>query len=357
MRGVAAAVFPGGPERDVFNNALLDRDLGTAECAAAIAAMAATYDGAGIERYAAWVHERDERMRAALSGRGYTVEESTRAMGMPLAGLSLRPPEVELAPPVWAEYLRILEVPAGLLGGADPDAFHILVARLAGESVATAMAFDHDGDCGVFNVSTLEPARRRGLGTALTARHVLDAAGARLLDGERAVDPDGGGGLCGASAFAISDGSSSTCRRRRRRGGPSARERADRLVEDDLEDRREARELGAVDELLEAGTLAGAVHDQPAHREVAVLRGLERERHVVDGAPVGPADDHEGQPQRLSQVGGRPALTERGEQARRALDEHAVAALAEREVDLAHVLRIDGVGGLGRVAARAGSPG
>jgi ribosomal protein S18 acetylase RimI-like enzyme len=37
------------------------------------------------------------------------------------------------------------------------------------------MAFDHDGDCGVFNVTRLEAARRRGLGTALTARHVHDA--------------------------------------------------------------------------------------------------------------------------------------------------------------------------------------
>lgn len=49
------------------------------------------------------------------------------------------------------------------------------MARLAGENVATAMAFDHDGDCGVFNVSTLEAPRQRGLGTALTARHVHDA--------------------------------------------------------------------------------------------------------------------------------------------------------------------------------------
>ena len=50
------------------------------------------------------------------------------------------------------------------------------MGRLGGENVATAMAFDHDGDCGVFNVGTLEPARRRGLGTGLTARLVLDAA-------------------------------------------------------------------------------------------------------------------------------------------------------------------------------------
>jgi predicted GNAT family acetyltransferase len=66
-------------------------------------------------------------------------------------------------------------VPAGLLSGADPTAFHTLVARVEGENVATAIAFDHDGDCGVFNMSTIEAARRRGLGTALTARHAHDA--------------------------------------------------------------------------------------------------------------------------------------------------------------------------------------
>jgi predicted GNAT family acetyltransferase len=41
--------------------------------------------------------------------------------------------------------------------------------------VATAMAFDLDGDCGIYNVGTLKRARRRGLGTALTALHVHDA--------------------------------------------------------------------------------------------------------------------------------------------------------------------------------------
>jgi predicted GNAT family acetyltransferase len=62
-----------------------------------------------------------------------------------------------------------------LLGGVDPSAFQVLAVRLDGESVATALAFDHDRDCGVFNVSTLEPARRRGLGTAITVRLLRDA--------------------------------------------------------------------------------------------------------------------------------------------------------------------------------------
>lgn len=179
LSGVAAAVFPSEPERAVYNNALLDRDLGPTERAAAVDAIEAAYARAGIERYAAWVHESDEAMRAELSGRGYTLDESTRAMGMSLTDIALSRPEIDLGPSHWSEhleYLRIVGVPPGLLSGADPSAFHILVARLAGENVATAMAFDHDGDCGVFNVSTLEAARRRGLGTALTARHIHDAA-------------------------------------------------------------------------------------------------------------------------------------------------------------------------------------
>jgi chromate reductase len=51
----------------------------------------------------------------------------------------------------------------------------LLVASPAQRHVATAIAFDQDGDCGVLNMSTLEAARRQGLGTALIARHVHDA--------------------------------------------------------------------------------------------------------------------------------------------------------------------------------------
>jgi hypothetical protein len=47
---------------------------------------------------------------------------------------------------------------------------------LAGENVATAMAFDHDGDYGVFNVSTLEAARAAGAWHGAYACHVHDAA-------------------------------------------------------------------------------------------------------------------------------------------------------------------------------------
>lgn len=173
--GVATAVFPNEPERTVYNNAIFERDLAAAERADALDAMEAAYAAAGVTRFAAWVHESDEPMRGDLTRRGYTVDESTRAMDMALDDICLPRPEIELGPPDWFEYLRILEVPPGLLGGADHVAFHVLVARLGGENVATAMAFDLGGDCGIYNVTTLELARRRGLGTALTAVHVHDA--------------------------------------------------------------------------------------------------------------------------------------------------------------------------------------
>ena len=162
----------------MYNNALLYRDLASTARAAALGAMAAAYHSAGVERYAAWVHESDEGMRAELTDRGYTLDESTRAMGMALDDLCVARPDVELGSLDWAEYLAYLDavgVPGGLLSGADPSAFHTLVARRAGQNVATAIAFDHDGDCGIYNMSTVRAARRRGLGTALTARHVHDA--------------------------------------------------------------------------------------------------------------------------------------------------------------------------------------
>jgi GNAT superfamily N-acetyltransferase len=177
--GVASAVFPHEPERAVYNNALLERDLASPDRADAVEAMEAAYASAGIERFAAWVHESDEAMRDELEARRYTLDTSTRAMGMALSDIRPPRPEIDLAPPRWSEYLRYLRtvgLPPGLLSGVDPSAFHLLIARRDGESVATALAFDLGDDCGICNVSTLERARRRGLGTALTALLAHEAA-------------------------------------------------------------------------------------------------------------------------------------------------------------------------------------
>jgi len=167
--GVASAIFPMEPERDVYNNALLERDLDARERAVALDAMQAAYASAGITRYAAWVHESDQAMRADVERRGYTLDTTTRAMGMELQEIRLESPDVELGPPDWFEYLRIVGVPPNFLRGADREAYHILVARLGGANAAAAMAYDFGGDRGIYNVGTLESFRRRGLATAVTA--------------------------------------------------------------------------------------------------------------------------------------------------------------------------------------------
>ena len=100
-------------------------------------------------------------------------------MGMELGDVRVARPEVELAPPEWPEYVRYLEragVPEGLLRFVHPGDFRLLLARRDGELVATALGFDRDGDRGIVNGATLEHARRRGLGTALTALLVHEAA-------------------------------------------------------------------------------------------------------------------------------------------------------------------------------------
>ena len=177
--GVAAAVFPNEPERGVYNNALLERDLGSSDRADTLDAMEAAYASAGVNRFAAWVHESDEGMRAELDRRGYTLDESTRAMGMALSDLRAARPELDGAARDWSEYLEHLGdfgVPEGLLSGADPAAFHVLLVRSEGAVVATGLAFDLGDDCGIYNVGTLERARRRGIGTAVSALLAHDAA-------------------------------------------------------------------------------------------------------------------------------------------------------------------------------------
>jgi ribosomal protein S18 acetylase RimI-like enzyme len=173
--GVATAIFPSEPERAVYNNALLELHLGARERADALDAMEAAYAAAGVTRYAAWVHESDPAMRADLEGRGYTLDTTTRAMGMAVQEIRRSRPELDLGPPDWFEYLRIVGVPPNFLSGADREAYHILIARLGGENAAAALAYDFGGDCGIYNVGTLEAFRRRGLATALIALLVHDA--------------------------------------------------------------------------------------------------------------------------------------------------------------------------------------
>lgn len=63
-------------------------------------------------------------------------------------------------------------------GILDPPSARSYAATLDGEVVATTYVYEHDGALGVFGVGVGAKARRRGIGTGITAYAVLDAADA-----------------------------------------------------------------------------------------------------------------------------------------------------------------------------------
>ena len=85
-------------------------------------------------------------------------------------------PDGHLGVPMdWPAFLRLFDLPDALLIGGDACPLYILGADVDGVPVAAAGAFDHDTDCGIYNVAPLEHARRRGLAAALTAQHLSEA--------------------------------------------------------------------------------------------------------------------------------------------------------------------------------------
>ena len=175
--GVAAAIFPSRPERDVYNNAILERDLPGPDRADAVAAMETAYDARGVTRFAAWVHETDEPLRSDLERRGYTVDETTRAMGMALTDILVPRPALDLGSAGWDDFVRIFGLPEGLLGGADHSAFHLLVRPVRRTNASPPRRLSTTKATAASTTSRrFEHARRRGLGTALTAVQLHDAA-------------------------------------------------------------------------------------------------------------------------------------------------------------------------------------
>jgi GNAT superfamily N-acetyltransferase len=175
--GVSSGVFPHPAERAVLNNAVFERDLPRAGREQAIEAMEAAYAEAGIEHFAAWVHASDAPLRADLEARGYRLSEANRMMGMSLDGIRVPRPKVPDLSYAWQDHLDYLAaeedgVPEGFLAGVAPDVYNVVNAG----TLATAISFDFEGDCAIFNVGTVPHARRRGLGTALTALLVHEAA-------------------------------------------------------------------------------------------------------------------------------------------------------------------------------------
>ena len=187
-------MFPDQPERGVYNNAILERDLAAAARIDAIGELEAAYAAAGVTRFAAWVHESDAPIVPSSSG-GDTPSRLDTGDGHAARRPPRARPEVALGSTDWDGYLRSSGCRPASSPKADRSAFHLLIARLDGENVATAMAFDHRRDSGIYNVWTLEHARRRGRHGPHRAPAPRRAR-ARLSDCERAIDRHGRARLC-----------------------------------------------------------------------------------------------------------------------------------------------------------------
>ena len=171
--GAAIAVFVHSPDREFLNNTVLPRGVGAPDATLDLAERA--YADRGVERYAVWVHESEAEVAAAVRARGYALDSSTRTMAMEIDPMiACGGKRLDLVEPSPSEFWRVGGLD-GLAPELSPEGAHFYVARLDGEDAAMLMAFDHDGDCGIYMVGTVAPARRRGLATALSARAVADA--------------------------------------------------------------------------------------------------------------------------------------------------------------------------------------
>jgi len=174
--GAAIATFVHSPDREFLNNAVLAR--GVRDLGATLDTIESAYASCGVERYAVWVHESETTTARAIESRGYAYDSSTRTMAMPTADLAaVDTSTLDLVEPTLERFWHVDGLD-GLVPDLSAERAHLYVARANGEDAAMLMAFDHDGDCGIYMVGTRLRARRQGLATALSA-HAIKRAGER----------------------------------------------------------------------------------------------------------------------------------------------------------------------------------
>jgi ribosomal protein S18 acetylase RimI-like enzyme len=171
--GAATAIFVRSPDREFLNNTILTRHVGN--LGPTLDTVEGAYADRGVERYAIWVHESEGATAREVEARGYVYDSSTRNMAMPIADLvETAGSNLDLLEPSLEEFWH-----AGGLDGLVPElsaeGAHFYISRLNGENTTMLMAFDHDGDCGIYMVGTAPTARRQGLATALSAHAVAEA--------------------------------------------------------------------------------------------------------------------------------------------------------------------------------------
>jgi GNAT superfamily N-acetyltransferase len=180
LPGLEAAFVPAMPDRSVVNCVVYE-DAGA--LVASLDRLAAAYDEAGVLAWTVWVHESDERARAALEASGHTLDGEPMGQELDLAGVAMPAgPELDLvAEPSPADFDPIVTAAYGWPGFAAavpafPPGLHAYAARgNCGDPAACLGIWDVDGDAHVQLVATMPEARGRGLASRLLARALLDA--------------------------------------------------------------------------------------------------------------------------------------------------------------------------------------
>jgi ribosomal protein S18 acetylase RimI-like enzyme len=169
---VAIAIFAHSPDREFLNNAILSR---SGDLDSTLEVVERAYASRGVERYAVWVHESEAAIARELEAHGYGYDSSTRTMAMPITDLAeVDTSMLDLVEPTLERFWHVDGLD-GLVPDLSAAPAHFYVARSNGEDAAMLMAFDHNGDCGIYMVGTRPAARRQGLATALSAHAARQA--------------------------------------------------------------------------------------------------------------------------------------------------------------------------------------
>jgi GNAT superfamily N-acetyltransferase len=180
--GFVATVTPAAPERSLVNDVVY---WDAAALTDAYDELDAAYRDAGIGAWTVWVPDTDTATAAFLAEHGHRLDGDPEAMVADLETIE-RPgqPEGFTTDGDPQVMTRLNDTVYGLaeLGGMfapalanlrPSDEMHIYMAGKA-EPQACVMAYDHEDDCSIWFVATLEEARGQGYAAALMGHALAD---------------------------------------------------------------------------------------------------------------------------------------------------------------------------------------
>jgi GNAT superfamily N-acetyltransferase len=171
--GVIGSVLPASPSSSILNSALA---VDPARTPTQLAAFAAAFERAGVQKWGLWVDGGDERAAAAATAQGMVLDSRPAPMVAPLADLPFdEAPERQ--EPDRATVGRVNDL---AYGHAQPRLAPVVAALpdsvLAyGGSDSVALAYDIVRDTAVWFVATTPDQQGKGLAKGIVGRLLLDA--------------------------------------------------------------------------------------------------------------------------------------------------------------------------------------